>query len=98
MKILGKDIYAYVSFPNRSLYLPKPPLKAASAKPLLTLFIWGCKCVLSMYLFLTPELEIDVLTIIKHVDSAPKVVEHPNLGCHRRNLRASDENRPFLPA
>jgi hypothetical protein len=39
MKILGKDTYAYVSFPNRCLYLPKTPLNAASLKPHLTLAI-----------------------------------------------------------
>ena len=37
MKMLGKNMYVYVFFPNRRLYLPKTALKAASATPILTL-------------------------------------------------------------
>jgi hypothetical protein len=40
----------YVSFPTPSFYLRRVALQATSAKPHLTLIIWGCKCVLSMCL------------------------------------------------
>ncbi len=38
----------HVSFPNHRLFQPGTPLQAGSPKPNLTLFMWGCECVLSM--------------------------------------------------
>ncbi len=53
MKMLGKHTYAYMCFPNSRLYRPKTSLKAVSAKPILNLLVWGCKCVLSCVLSTT---------------------------------------------
>ncbi len=39
MKILGKDIYAYVSFPNRPIKMREMPLQAVLAKPHLALAV-----------------------------------------------------------
>jgi hypothetical protein len=48
MKILGKDIYAYMSFPNRPIKMREMPLQAVLAKPHLAVVTWGYKCVFSM--------------------------------------------------
>ena len=105
MKILGKDIYAYVSFPNRLIKRREMALQDVLAKPHLAFVIWGLnvsfQCIFSLLVYVlspTPESEINALTRFKHVDSAPWAVARLARGCHRKTPRASDENRPSLQA